>query len=41
MKNVSNEFKNIIKSGGPFYAYASITLKNGGNYILIRITISS
>lgn len=29
MKNVSNEFKNIIKSGGPFYAYASITLKNG------------
>ena len=29
MKNVSNEFKNIIKSGGPFYAYALITLKNG------------
>lgn len=29
MKNVSNEFKNIIKSGDPFYAYASITLKNG------------
>lgn len=29
MKNVSNEFKNIIKSGGSFYAYASITLKNG------------
>lgn len=29
MKNVSNEFKNIIKLGGPFYAYASITLKNG------------
>lgn len=29
MKNVSNEFKNIIKSGGPFYAYASITLKSG------------
>ena len=34
MKNVSNEFKNIIKSGGPFYAYASITLKNGKNLTL-------
>lgn len=29
MKNVSNEFKNIIKTGGPFYAYAVVTLKNG------------
>lgn len=34
MKNVSNEFKNIIKSGGPFYAYASITLKNGEKLVL-------
>ena len=34
MKNVSNEFKNIIKSGGPFYAYASITLKNGEKVVL-------
>lgn len=28
-KNVSNDFKNIIKSGGPFYAYAEVTLSNG------------
>ena len=29
MKNVSNDFKNIIKSGGPFYAYAKCTLLDG------------
>lgn len=29
MKNVSNEFRNIIAKGGPFYAYARITLANG------------
>ena len=29
MKNVSNEFRNIISKGGPFYAYARITLANG------------
>ena len=37
MKNVSNEFKNIIKSGGPFYAYASITLKNGEKLVLVDV----
>ena len=29
MKNVSNEFKKIEKSGGPFYAYAKCTLMDG------------
>lgn len=29
MKNVSNEFKKIIKQGGPFYAYANIVLSDG------------
>lgn len=29
MKNVSNEFKEIIKAGGPFYAYAKVVLANG------------
>lgn len=29
MKNVSNEFKNIIKSGGPFYTYATAVLADG------------
>lgn len=28
-KNVSNQFKNIIKNGGPFYAHAVITLADG------------
>lgn len=28
-KNVSNQFKNIIKNGGPFYSYAVMTLANG------------
>ena len=28
-KNVSNEFKNIIKSGGPFYPYIKMTLSDG------------
>lgn len=28
-KNVSNQFKNIIKNGGPFYAYAVMTLADG------------
>lgn len=29
MKNVSNAFKKVIKDGGPFYAYAKVTLSNG------------
>lgn len=29
MKNVSNEFKEIIKKGGPFYAYADMVLSDG------------
>ena len=29
MKNVSNEFKRIIKAGGPFYAYAKVVLAGG------------
>lgn len=29
MKNVSNDFKSIIKSGGPFYTYATAVLANG------------
>ena len=29
MKNVSNDFKNIIKSGGAFYTYATAVLANG------------
>ena len=28
MKNVSSEFKNLIKNGGAFYAYASVVLKD-------------
>ena len=28
-KNVSNNFKNVIKAGGPFYTYATVTLKDG------------
>ena len=28
-KNVSNNFKNIIKAGGPFYSYVIMTLSNG------------
>lgn len=28
-KNVSNNFKNAIKAGGPFYSYATVTLKDG------------
>lgn len=28
-KNVSNNFKNIIKNGGPFYSYAVMTLADG------------
>ena len=34
MKNVSNEFKNIIKAGGPFYAYASVVLSDGTSFTL-------
>lgn len=33
-KNVSNNFKNIIKSGGPFYAYASVKLVDGTTFTL-------
>ena len=29
MKNVSNDFKNIIKSGGPFFSYATAVLADG------------
>lgn len=29
MKNVSNNFKNVISKGGPFYAYAKIVLRDG------------
>lgn len=29
MRNVSNYFKQIIKNGGPFYAYADVTLADG------------
>ena len=28
MKNVSNNFKNVISKGGPFYAYAKIVLRD-------------
>lgn len=28
-KNVSNNFKKVIKAGGPFYAYARMTLSDG------------
>lgn len=28
-KNVSNNFKNVIKAGGPFYSYAVMTLADG------------
>lgn len=30
MRSVSNAFKNVIKDGGPFYAYAQINLQSGG-----------
>lgn len=33
-KNVSNNFKNIIKSGGPFYAYATVKLVDGTTFTL-------
>ena len=33
-KNVSNNFKNIIKSGGDFYAYASVKLVDGTTFTL-------
>lgn len=33
-KNVSTEFKNIIKAGGPFFAYATVTLRNGKKLVL-------
>lgn len=29
MKNVSNNFKEVISKGGPFYAYAKIVLRDG------------
>ena len=34
MKNVSNEFKNIIKSGGPFFSYATVVLADGTSLTL-------
>lgn len=33
-KNVSNEFKEVIKNGGPFYAYAEVLLSDGTNLTL-------
>lgn len=33
-KNVSDNFKNIIKTGGAFYAYAKVTLSNGSTFEL-------
>lgn len=33
-KNVSNNFKNIIKSGGPFYAYATVKLVDGTTFTI-------
>ena len=33
-KNVSNQFKNIIKNGGAFYAYATVKLLNGTTFTL-------
>ncbi len=33
-KNVSNEFKEVIKNGGPFYAYAEVVLSDGTNLTL-------
>lgn len=33
-KNVSNQFKNIIKNGGPFYAYAAVTFADGSQTIM-------
>lgn len=33
-KNVSNQFKNIIKNGGAFYAYATVRLLNGTTFTL-------
>ena len=33
-KNVSDNFRNIIKTGGPFYAYASVLLATGETIIM-------
>lgn len=33
-KNVSNQFKNIIKNGGPFYAYAAVIFADGSQTIM-------
>lgn len=29
MKNVSNDFRKVIRAGGPFYAYAKVVFSNG------------
>lgn len=34
MKNVSNNFKNVIKSGGPFFSYATVVLADGTSLTL-------
>ena len=34
MKNVSNQFKDVIKAGGPFYAYANVKLSNNTQFTL-------
>lgn len=34
MKNVSNNFKNVIKSGGPFFSYATVVLADGTSLAL-------
>lgn len=33
-KNVSDNFRNIIKTGGPFYAYASVLLSTGETVVM-------
>ena len=37
-KNVSNNFKNVIKEGGPFYAYASVLFADGSTQIMTSET---
>lgn len=34
MKNVSNNFKKVIKNGGPFYSYAKVLFSDGSEIIL-------
>ena len=34
MKNVSNNFKKVIKNGGPFYSYAKVLFSDGSEITL-------